>query len=692
MKIFRQLNIAQRLKWLQVVLVVGLGIVALTYLLLTSLQASFESKTENLNEFSQWSQKANISLLQLRRHEKDFLSRLDNKYIQQHDEEYENLTNIFNEMNRLAYDDTERNIVKSAMELSATYSVEFAQAVKAQTELGLTHELGLQGKLRTAVREIETLVNELNEIQLLNSVLMMRRHEKDFILRKEERYVTQLNQEIVKFGQLLDASKISISKKQEIAALADAYKQSFQDYVAGRKTLDDNIAKMRAAAQNTEPLYSRLIDISTQVKEETTAALNARLTAFSILFFTLLISVTLITIYGLFFVARTVRKSMTALGNTVKEISAGNYAARSNLVSADELGEFGRTFDNLLDERVSTLVKAESENEKLNNSIIDLMEAVSQLSDKDLTVRVRVAEDVTGPVADSLNMMANETAKVLADIQQIAQDVKVAAAAVQNQGGLVTDVAGKERDVVVATMSKLEESARTMTGIAKIAQSCNAIAIRAAESTGEALKFVSNTEQGMSGIRETISETEKRIKRLAERSQEITGIVEIINNISERTHVLALNASMQAAAAGDAGRGFAVVADEVQRLAESSRQSTSEIATLVKNIQTETAEAMTTMNLTIGQVVEGTKLAQRSAEQMMTTKKTTEELSSTVAQIAHHSTKQAKNSTELLTDAKQIVESTEKTGVELNSQSEQTAHLVEYSQRLLDSVRVFRIA
>jgi twitching motility protein PilJ len=692
MKIFRQLNIAQRLKWLQIVLVVGLGIVALTYLLLTSLQASFESKTESLNEFSQWSQKANISLLQLRRHEKDFLARLDSNYIQQYDEEYENLTNIFSEMNKLAYDDMERNIVKSAMELSATYSAEFAQAAKAQIELGLTHELGLQGKLRTAIREVETLVNELDEVQLLSSVLMMRRHEKDFILRKEDRYVTQLTEELKKFTELLNASKISISRKQEIAVLADSYKQSFLDYVSGRKLLDDKVAKMRAAAQNTEPLYDRLIDISTQVKQETTAALNTRLNAFSILFFTLLIAVTSVTIYGLFFVTRTIRQSVTALGNTVKEISAGNYAARSNLASADELGAFARTFDNLLDERVSTLVKAESENEKLNNSIIDLMEAVSQLSDKDLTVRVRVAEDVTGPVADSLNLMANETAKVLADIQQIAQDVKVAAAAVQNQGGLVTDVAGKERDVVVATMSKLEESARTMTGIAKIAQSCNLIAIRAAESTGEALKFVSNTEQGMSGIRETISETEKRIKRLAERSQEITGIVEIINNISERTHVLALNASMQAAAAGDAGRGFAVVADEVQRLAESSRQSTSEIATLVKNIQTETAEAMTTMNLTIGQVVEGTKLAQRSAEQMMATKKTTEELSSTVAQIAHHSTKQAKNSTELLTDAKQIVESTEKTGVELNSQSEQTAHLVEYSQRLLDSVRVFRIA
>jgi twitching motility protein PilJ len=612
--------------------------------------------------------------------------------LQYYEEEFQNLLTIFSGMEKLAFDEAEQNIVASAKELSATYQSEFNLAARSQTELGLNENQGLQGKLRTAIREVESIVNGLDESQMISSVLMMRRHEKDFIMRKDEKYVTQLKDEVKKFSELLNASKVSISKRQEIAALIDGYQKSFLDYVAGRKNLDESIAKMRAAAQNTEPMYSRLIDISNEVKAQIQSAIKTKVTAFSILFFVMLILIATITIYGLFFVTKNIRNALMALGNTVKEISVGNYTARSNLASTDELGEFARTFDNLLDERVSTLVKAESENEKLNNSIIDLMEAVSQLSDKDLTVRVRVAEDVTGPVADSLNLMANETAKVLADIQQIAQDVKVAAAAVQNQGGLVTDVAGKERDVVVATMSKLEESARTMAGIAKIAQSCNSIAIRAAESTGEALKYVNNTEQGMSGIRETISETEKRIKRLAERSQEITGIVEIINNISERTHVLALNASMQAAAAGDAGRGFAVVADEVQRLAESSRQSTSEIATLVKNIQTETAEAMSTMNMTIGQVVEGTKLAQRSAEQMMSTKKQTEELSSTVAQIAHHSTKQAKNSTELLTDAKQIVESTEKTGVELTSQSEQTAHLVAYSQRLLDSVRVFRIA
>jgi methyl-accepting chemotaxis protein len=195
----------------------------------------------------------------------------------------------------------------------------------------------------------------------------------------------------------------------------------------------------------------------------------------------------------------------------------------------------------------------------------------------------------------------------------------------------------------------------------------------------------------MNDIRETIAETEKRIKRLGERSQEINGVVEIINNIAERTHVLALNASMQAAAAGDAGRGFAVVADEVQRLAESSRQSTSEIAGLVGNIQAETAETMATMNKTIAQVVEGTELAQAAGGQMESTQKTTAELAHAVEQIAKRSLMQARISNSLRDQAAQVQASTQETSAELKEQSGLTVKLVEYSGRLVDSVAVFKL-
>ena len=155
--------------------------------------------------------------------------------------------------------------------------------------------------------------------------------------------------------------------------------------------------------------------------------------------------------------------------------------------------------------------------------------------------------------------------------------------------------------------------------------------------------------------------------------------------------MLALNASMQAAAAGDAGRGFAVVADEVQRLAESSRQSTSEIEALVRNIQAETSNAMATMNRTIEQVVEGAELADQAGREMDATQKTADELVKGVRQIAERSTMQAKVSGELEQQAGILQEGNSKTDRELGEQAKHTESLAEFSRRLVESVSVFRL-
>lgn len=692
MNFLKNLNIAKRLSWLQALLVAGLGFIAVTFIIETSLRAGLDAELETLNSFSIETGNAKSELLQLRRHEKNFLDRLDASYIDDHHNEYQRLLESLEQLNQFATTDEKRNLVKNAREFSTLYEDAFDITAQTEIDLGLDQDSGLHGKMRSAVHEVEDALVQFNDLRLDLSLLTMRRHEKDYIQREDPKYIKSLADEHSHFSQLLTSSPASSGLKSNVQALIDGYLQSFNEFVAGKERVSSTILLLQDAAHNAEPLFDEMFDSSVALQAEAVEAAHSETRILNFIFYFILVVIAAATAYSLYRVSRTIGTSLGLLDNTVKEISNGNYEARTNLESKDEIGEFSRTFDTLLDERVSTLAKAESENEKLNNSIIELMETVFLLSDKDLTVRVKVAEDVTGPVADSLNLMAEETAKVLQNIKTIAHDVENSASSVQNQGGLVSDFADKEREMVTQTMAKLEESAKTMTNIAKVAQSCNAIASRTSQSTQDALHSVTDTENGMSGIRETISETEKRIKRLAERSQEITSIVEIINNISERTHVLALNASMQAAAAGEAGRGFAVVADEVQRLAESSRQSTSEIATLVKNIQAETAEVMTTMNEAIGQVVDGTQLAHKSAEQMMATQKTAEELSSAVAQIARHSTTQAKSSTDLLHDASQIIESTEKTGAELNNQSEQTAHLVAYSQQLLESVQVFRLA
>lgn len=388
-----------------------------------------------------------------------------------------------------------------------------------------------------------------------------------------------------------------------------------------------------------------------------------------------------------FSITRPIRK----ISDVVARVSSGDLEARTELKSRDELGQLAVAFDSMLEERVSTMARASKENESLNNSVIELLEAVSELSNRDLTVAVPVAEDITGPVADAMNLMAQETARVLSSIRTISNQVAESATTVQAQGGKINGLADAERKIIEDTMTKLGEASKTMNLIARQAKASNEIAAKASSSTQQAFDSVTKTAQGMNEIRETISETEKRIKRLGERSQEINGIVEIINNIAERTHILALNASMQAAAAGDAGRGFAVVADEVQRLAESSRESTSEIAGLVSNIQAETAETMATMNKAIAQVVEGTELAQASGVQMQATQEATAELVNAVEQIAKRSLVQAHVSTNLLEQTDQARRSTEETNAELKLQADQTVNLVEFSRQLLESVNVFKL-
>ncbi len=403
-----------------------------------------------------------------------------------------------------------------------------------------------------------------------------------------------------------------------------------------------------------------------------------------------LVAATVLAILLWVFIARRLRP-LGLLTNVVHKLAAGDNEARAKLSTKDEIGELGRAFDTMMDERVATQIAIEKENEQLNNSVLALLQAVAQLGKKDLTVKVPVAEDVTGAVGDALNMLTSETAKVLTQVTDLAADVSSASLTVKQQSDTVAAVADSERVQVEQATIELGDAATSMKRIAGLAQACNEAADNAIKTTQNALSTVTATVGGISGIRDTIRETEKRIKRLGERSQEISGVVGLINTIAERTHILALNASMHAASAGEAGRGFAVVADEVQRLAENARQATAQIAALVNNIQIETADTVNTMNATISQVVEGSKLAEQAGEEMKRTQETTAELVASVQEIANSSKAQERMSTQLLERAGEIRKSTEQTTLQLREQAEQTHNLVEYAKGLMGAVRVFKL-
>lgn len=426
----------------------------------------------------------------------------------------------------------------------------------------------------------------------------------------------------------------------------------------------------------SEALFEESIDTNTMFFNA-----SAGIMAFGLIFASLLA----------YIIFRSISLPIQSISSTVRKVAEGDYYARTKISGRDELSELGMAFDGMLAEKVSTLVQAEKDNEELNTSVIFLLEAVSKLSQRDLTIKVPVTEDVTGPVADALNLFTAETSKVLKGVRVISEEVARSSNMVKIQSDTVIAVAAKEQAAVNNTSKELANAIHAMGHIADLAKSCNQEAENAIKTTHTAMETVDRSSEGMNTIRNTIHTAEKRIKRLGERSQEISRAVNLINSISERTHILALNASMHAASAGEAGRGFAVVADEVQRLAENARDATSQISTLVSNIQVETVDTVDTMNNVITQVVEGTQLAEKAGEQMRHTQNSTEDLVASVRQIAISSAKQVLITKKLQNDTVQILESNKQTSTQLKEQTIQTKRLVDYAKGLLKAVQVFKL-
>ncbi len=384
-------------------------------------------------------------------------------------------------------------------------------------------------------------------------------------------------------------------------------------------------------------------------------------------------------------------KPIQTLTDAVSSVSKGDLEARSKLVGKDEIGELGRSFDNLLDERIASLQKSAAENDAINNSVIALLQTVFQLSGRDLTARAPVTEDIIGTVSSSVNQLTDETAKTLAEVQMISKQVTQASSSVRQQAALVEQTAARERDALAEMATSLNAATEQLVQVAALSDTSNQAAAQTSASTQAALGAVRETVQGMEVLRESMSDMEKRFKRLGERSQEISSAVNLINTISERTHVLALNASMQAATAGEAGRGFAVVAEEVQRLSDSSRQATAQIAQLVSNIQAETNETLFTVNRLISDVVKQTDSAQRAGVQMTQTQSNTEQLVALVQQIAGFSASQTELAQTLQASVREINEGTQQTSSAIENQSKTTQLLGEVAQQLSNSVGQFRL-
>lgn len=328
----------------------------------------------------------------------------------------------------------------------------------------------------------------------------------------------------------------------------------------------------------------------------------------------------------------------------------------------------------------------------LDDSVIAIMRAVGRIAtSRDLTIRVPVTEDVTGAISDALNLLTEETGRAFREVGAVSGDVARATIAVREEGQRAADASRAELREVDLAAQELAAAARALTGVAELARRVDRSAALAVAANAAAAAGVERTGEGVARARDLIRDTEKLVKRLGERSQEIGQVVALIRSISERTGILALNASIHAAAHREQGRGFGSVADEVKRLSESTRESTERIAHLVAAIQTDTAQTVAAMSEAISQVAEVTRLSEQAREQMNGSRDRTRRLAADIRSIARTTERQARASDTLKDRADRIRASSAQTASALEAQAVETQRLAESARRLLAAVSSFKV-
>ncbi|MBE9609209.1 type IV pili methyl-accepting chemotaxis transducer N-terminal domain-containing protein [Chitinilyticum litopenaei] len=343
-------------------------------------------------------------------------------------------------------------------------------------------------------------------------------------------------------------------------------------------------------------------------------------------------------------------------------------------------------------ESVRRRLNSEAENRKNQDAILRLLNEMSDLADGDLTVRASVTEDLTGAIADSINYTIEELRTLIGGINRAASQVDGSAGQAQAIANELLQAAERQSQEIEQTSSNVERMARSIQGVSANAAESAQVAKTSLEAAEQGAEAVNNQIKGMGEIREQIQETAKRIKRLGESSQEIGEIVELISDITEQTNVLALNAAIQAAAAGEAGRGFSVVAEEVQRLAERSAEATKQIGAIVKTIQTDTHDAVAAMELSTQGVVEGAKLSDAAGTALTEIGRVSKELARLIEGIAHETEAQTDLASRVTQAMREILAITQQTTTGTKQSAESVGKISGLTSELKASVSGFKLS
>jgi methyl-accepting chemotaxis protein len=379
------------------------------------------------------------------------------------------------------------------------------------------------------------------------------------------------------------------------------------------------------------------------------------------------------------------------LMRVAEALGSGDLSRKANVKSGDELGQLGHTLNNTID-RLQGLVQTESDRDRMQHQVMDLLSIVSSAAEGDLTVKAEVTADALGSVADAFNLMITGLTMLVGQAINVAQEIEHSTTDILKASERMRVGAEQQTAQLQSAVDRVSDMSHTIQRMAENAEAATNTSFKATEAAVKGGQSVAETIKGMQRIRAAVQTTGKKIKGLGERSLEIGAIIEVINEIATQTNLLALNAAIEAARAGEQGKGFAVVADEVRKLAERAARATKDITGLIKGIQVETSEAVTVMEEGTREVEEGTKLADQAGAALREIEQIVKQTSGLVTDITRAAADQVKVSEDVVHSMDGISKLAQEATHGVRDTVETISRLADLSRRLTDAIGRFKIA